>query len=534
MVLMLSLTVVVGSAGVAVAQESPSDSTNTDGEETDTSDSDSEDSSSSSDGDSSSEPESTAKKIELNVSQQSYIESSVKSAEKQGRMVYEVQGPQVTLATPNLDRSNVVDYGVKGDTGSLIWNEKDQVYRLDFNSTDGSYTVYWVVEKEVETSSSDGTQDGENQTTTTTVTERYEAVVVASNTSYAHIPQSELESTREKADKWESFKNRASEYIPSRAAQNMEDVVDLSIATLAFAAEPLSALTGGYTATWIQLILTPGGNLVGVTIIAVIVVFAGGAIKYGNVRAARDQYRKKLDDVKAEIDREKRNRASIMKSLHEVYHHGNIAEIAIEAFGAKNLGDAYDSYRDIVNEGEVLADRIQTMVSDGYDVVRRNGDIQMTDDPQDSDDVLAVKDLDEDDLEQLAYDEEVEQYRMQDADVDIESVKFNADIKEVAERLEYDVLDAKDRDQFNEMLVELLAQKRKHDSTDSEGRIRPIRELVEVLMRIPKEADRYGYPAAEYELQHWMALLDTESTSEDAQELLNRVEQSDINGGDRE
>lgn len=456
------------------------------------------------------------KSANINVKQQPYINKSVTEQEKDDSVIYQVQGPQVTIVTLDIDSESVVDYGVKGDTGSFVYSDKTKAYTLDFEGTDGSYTVYWDVEKEVEKESSDG------ETTTEVVTETHEAVIVASNTSYTHLPESELEALEDKASKWENFESQASVYM-----DDMDQAVEYAITAIAFVNAPLSALSGGFTATWISMIFEPGGNLALLSIIGVVALFAGGAIKYGNMRASRDQYRQKLDEVKSYIDEDKRHRMANMVSMHEVVKHGNKAEKMINAFGAKFLGDAYDSYRNTVNEAEILADRIQVMVSDSYELVRDNGvSIIPESDVEDSSNVISVEDLDEEDFKTLAKDEHVKDYRLHEADVDLESVEWNIDIQKLAKDFEYDTLTPGDRDEFNEMLVELMGQVVQHDMTDSEGNIRPIREVFETLAKIPQEADRYGYPSAEYELQHYLALMNNESTSEEAEKLLKRVEQS--------
>lgn len=407
------------------------------------------------------------------VSQEHYIDGSVNNPEEG---IYEASGPRVYIHTSTWNHSDVVDYGVRGENGSVLYDKLNDryVFSTDVKAT---YTIYWDVEK--------------NGSVT-----RYETTVYVDKPNWEHNTAGALAEQEAKADKWDSWKQK----VESNTRFDVEEGNELAIAFLVFATNPLNYLTGGYFATWIILYKTPGGLLVLITIFGVLAAFGWGRIKYGNIRAARDDAQQSLKELRqAEV---KQNHRKVMQliPLTDVFSNDNVAEYVGEALGADNLYDAWSSYLQIVNHAQIYADRLADMADNGFAVTADKN--KVVKEMECDEDTVPIDTLDESEIANLVGDEAVESYNLT-ASASQGTLSINIDT--LVEEMEI-WAEGYDREQFANWMTQLLESVHKHNYTDSGGKINPVREFIERMMGVAKEAERYDSDHARLHYEHWMAV----------------------------
>jgi len=440
--------------------------------------------------------ESTGNKLaDVYVKQEHYISDSVKNPEEG---VYEASGPRVYLYSSSWNHSNVVDFGVNGDNGSIEYDKLNDryVFSTDVKAT---YNLYWDVEK--------------NGSVT-----RYETTVYVDKPNWEYNTAGSLSELRNKSDKWDSWKNR----VESNTRFSVEEGNELAIAALVFASNPLNYLTGGYFATWIILWKTPGGLLALITIFLVLSAFNWGRIKYANVRAARDDAQQNLKELReAEV---KQNHRKVMQliPLTDVFANDNVAEYVGEALDAENLYDAWSSYLQIINHAQIYADRLADMADNGYAVTADKS--KVVKELEYDGDVISISELDEEDIANLVGDEAVENYNLTGSasqgtlSIDIDTLIDEMDIW----------AEGYDREQFANWMTQLLEAVHKHNYTDERGQISPPRAFIERMMGIVKGAEKYDSDHARLHYEHWMAVAKRYDSVQYGNDLIEQTQRGNF------
>ena len=472
---------------------------------------------------------------ELFIEQESYIDSPVDVTEEDGERVYHAAGAEVDIAPRNFDADDVIDAGVRGEVGRLSYDEDTTRWTLDPEETDGTYKVWFLVREEVEVEVEKTVVDeetGEERTVTETETRevenQYEAVIDLDQTAVTVVDKDEHADMKEDANRWQEWERGVERLFGSDV--DVEQKTEAAFGFLVFLASPLAYLTGGYTSTWIMMLTTPGGLMVGATIALFVLALMWGYFKYGNMRAARDAARARLDEVMQEIEQETINRSMALMTLHSVFSDENTAEVMAESIGSTNLKDAWDTYKgQIVTHGEVLADRLACMAADGYVAVEGEDGLRVVKEENATGDVTELTELDEEDMLEIQNDDAVERYSLPDSDVTPASL--NIDIDTLNERLGEQPTSVREKEEQAERLLELVTHVRKHEHTDYDGRVLPVREMLETMMQLTREAEKYNGPMSRYHMEQLLYLLNNHSVSEEAQALIEETRAGNIGEG---
>ncbi|QZP37085.1 hypothetical protein [Halobaculum magnesiiphilum] len=225
---------------------------------------------------------------ELAISQPHYVDGEIQTSSANGTSVYQAGAVPLSIVPQNFAADNVVDYGIETDGGNAELTYDEAMDRfVSTADADGTYAVYWSVEREVAVENESG-----NGSRIETRRERYTSKIRLSGlTDMVHQPAGDLEATREQADKWSEWNatvNDARETIgngllvqiglasPPTTQETLQGMVN---AYLTFKA-PLHMLTGNYTQILTLITFTFGGWLfVATVILPLIVVIAGLAYR---------------------------------------------------------------------------------------------------------------------------------------------------------------------------------------------------------------------------------------------------------------
>lgn len=458
---------------------------------------------------------SDTKNADLFVEPEPYISEPVDSSTQNGTRIYESFGPRYEITPNNFQSDNVVRSGVRGDTGSLTYDRATNKYIFE-TDTDGTYNVYWDVNRTVTTQQQRGNTTV-NVTQTTQV--RYEAVLSVEDTSYTHVPTDEYDETSSDAQNWTALENSIQSVYGEDV--NIENKVRIAVAYLTFLADPLSALTGGYIAALLTAVTEPGGILFQLTVIGTITLTVGSYIIYANRRARTDRIRRELDEQEATIEDEQRKKSASLVTPYDFIHDDNAADVVSEDLGS-NLQDAWDTFRnDVYNPTELLVDRLGLMAAEGYVAVEDDDGLHVVTEDEADGKTIELTDINAEQAYQLRKDETVVKFPAHQTEASPEDL--TVDMSVLTDRISDDKHDAEDKERYAEWMVQLASQYRQHDITNTDGETRPIRLFLERLLRLSLEAEKYDLPESRYYTEQLLYLLDDYSVTDDARDIVNEV-----------
>lgn len=265
---------------------------------------------------------------QLDIEQPAWVEEPVRTQTTSNGSVYIVKGNQFEISTLNIDAENVVRAGVRENQGQLSYDARDDEYVFSPGGVNGTYTLYWVVEREVSDSTvGNATRNGTAGNATAgspgggTVTVTYTAQVRVEHASFAHEPVATDNQEEQKAGYWTEV-HRMISGIPG-----VEDTPEAVISTLRdtakpwikFVNSPFAEIGGTFTAIASILIFKPGGWVVAAIIGVPLLLLIGAALHYRqqareDLPVAEDVERKE-QEIWARIRRRQLKNADFVKDI---------------------------------------------------------------------------------------------------------------------------------------------------------------------------------------------------------------------------
>lgn len=176
---------------------------------------------------------------DLRVTQPGYVDSPVDTDSENGTIVYQASGEELLLTLENDRAGTITNYGVEEAEASMVKRGDTYVFTPDAS---GTYSVWWT--------------DDSGST--------YRAYVQIDTAGYVHLPKEEHEAQQAKADAWGEFVtmlDRAGIVDGDESIEHLLTVADEAVQWYQFYLSPFSALTGGFIAILTILISEPGGWL---------------------------------------------------------------------------------------------------------------------------------------------------------------------------------------------------------------------------------------------------------------------------------
>lgn len=229
---------------------------------------------------------------QLDVEQPAWVSDPVRTMDAQNGSVYVVKGNEFEISVLNVDRENVVRSGVRESTGRLTYDSRDDEYVFSPRSTNGTFTLYWVVEREVPSPGNETAGNATGNATTAgdsvTVTRTYTAQVRVEHADFTHEPAAQDAAEERKAGYWDRVQSMIGGIpgVESSADTVLKTIEDTAVPWIRFTYNPTSQIGGTLVALVSILIMRPGGWLWLSIWLGATLVVVGGALKYR--QSARD------------------------------------------------------------------------------------------------------------------------------------------------------------------------------------------------------------------------------------------------------
>lgn len=310
---------------------------------------------------------------QLAVSQPDYVEGDVQRSSANGTVVYTINHRTAELKPKNFASADVVGFGVATEAGQLTYNEAFDTYEFDAGNNTGTFRVYWEVERPASASATSPT----NETNATNasggmIRERYEAVIrVTDATEYAHLKGGTVDSRSSAAANWSSFAGAVREIYGPDA--DVERRTQQAIDLLRLQADPLAALSGSYTSTWLILLGLGGvgGPLVLITIGIWHLWTRRGDIKFRNREESLKADAADLDDRLRDLQHDERARVLQNKDWQDIIPDDQVARAMRDTLG-ETVFDGVVRLQETLLPRNLIRDRLYAMHHAGYvGVVRR-------------------------------------------------------------------------------------------------------------------------------------------------------------------
>lgn len=437
---------------------------------------------------------------DIYVEQPRWVGSSVDESTVDGVQTFTVKGATQEIALQNVGSDAVVRAGVREDSATLRYDKGIDRWVLDTQGQAGTYRVFWVVRQ----------GDGTPQTV--------QANIKVTQAQFEHLPPSRLESLRQKAELWDWTRDKLAEYgIVSRDVSNeqlKEAITDAAI-WYGFYLNPLSALTGQFFTLAIMLAKWPAGWIIFAVLFAIYFVRDRKKTKenrrlkrqfadIGNVEAAEREAwereikrflsRKEFQDLGlTDADAQAIREHFDVTNPRQFYD--RLRSAFDEYYWVRLILSAYDQldYRLVYSDdGPELVPPDETVAADGGSV-RLAADEALAEADREVLDGLDWAELDpnvlwHEDVDGSALDLPVG--NGPDAEGDLVDA-FDVAIGEDGDQ--YHVIER--REEFVEIMLEIIEHIAASEHCDEEGRIRPEADLLDFLYTFTETgAEKYRLP----------------------------------------
>lgn len=490
---------------------------------------------------------------DLAIEQPTYITEDIHVEQSDGTPTYVVQSQSVRVKPTNFNTEDVVGFGVDTDVGRLSYDEAFDRFTFDAGGNKGTFTLYWEVVEEREIAVE------ANNTTTTEVREvrtRYEARLrVASNESYAHLPESRLEEIREDADIGEAVRTAIRDIVGGDADVEQQTQVALNLLRLRH--NPLEALAGGYFGFWIYLVLGGVGALLGtLTLLGFHFGIRWTDIKYRRHHESLKASELEIDEKLTEMELEERLRKIAKLDWNDLY----------DDYAARKMREWAETPKDAImklvalGRDETLLDYyVRAMGHCDYQGAVRYGDARTdggadTDDnpeiveawlvppdgdvPDEADETVALdkdEDPDEDDGRYEAFlaavdrqDPELRDFDLRTADFTPGDIAVEADpldIEDLMSEVGARQLEWEHPEEWGRLFLEFVEFVYQHDFTDDQGAPQQVDLMMNELLDVfDLLSDRFELPWFKFESQAIARALDEHDPVTQAEDLVDDVE----------
>lgn len=310
---------------------------------------------------------STSQQADLAVQQPEYVDEDVTVSSENGSRVYHVHAGRVEIAPRNFQAEDVVAYGVETAGGRLTYDEEFEEFVFEANQT-GTYTLYWTTENQVTVNNSSG-----NGTHLETRQYRYETRVrVDGDLNLVHLPADSITEMRENSENWEEFNATVNDLrnrgmlvsLGLKDLPSTEETIQAMITAYLTFRDPLSVLTGNFTAAAIIIGTSVGGILFGLTLIAPFLVTVAFLYRKYNTKESIEAQEGRLSKRLAEFEQEKLEQAIANKDFNDIWRDDHIAD-AMRHEGDNPL-QAWTNWASKLRDRFVVHSRLQAMSQCGY------------------------------------------------------------------------------------------------------------------------------------------------------------------------
>ena len=481
----------------------------------------------------------TTEKAQVTVSQPRWVSSPVKTVEEGDKTVYVVNGNYQELQLNGVKHSQVTQFGMAGETGALTYDDEAGVYVLDAEQTSGTYQLFWVANVE------QNVKEG-NKTVTKVKTQRYVAHVRVDSAAISHVDTDQYHQLQDDAGNWTEWKGAVTNVAGENADVKQESQSGLN--WIKFTNDPLGYVTGNFFGIMLALVTTPQGITIVVGILSINLPALVWLYRYKNKREALDPEEADIDAKLDQYDVERMNQSLAGTPLSEVYANPETVAKLRDAFDSDSLLDALAGYQSMFLRFRLVRDRLSTMGGAGYRAaVNRLDDgeiddayvLEPDDEPDDLEDGYEVEELTGDPGVELARalkdDPVVDEVQLHTLDAestaDLEIERF--ELEEMLKLMDDEMpRDAATQKKWGKWFLEMTEHVRKHPSTDNEGRLKPMRLVVNDLLKLQWWASDYeGVPLMRWNSEMLLSQLDATDVEDSVNELVNKTQSGDFAGG---
>lgn len=470
---------------------------------------------------------------QLIIRQPDWVNNNVETTSVDGQRAYVVEGSPIRLKAENFNSSNVADFGVETDVGSMSYDEGFDEYVFDPEGNEGTFEVYWSVAE-----SRAVTQN--NTTSVRTVQVRYSALIrVKGGVNVSHVPRHELEARQNATALGELMQDAIDDIRNDNLPLVRNSGTDLQIAQSMVNlyvnfGNPLRALTGNYTDIALILVTSLGGLL---WVLQYLGLFAwmvrslrGKLNRYNIIESEEGQ----LSDRIVEADEKERKQILQNIDWYDIFENDHVAYAFKEVFGET----PHDGYQRLVNKlilPEVwMKERLLAMGNAGWKYVPAVGERKTYDllPPGDEDELsMPMKQaLENNDILNVIdwNDEDIRTFDLPSADIDtsaFDTTPTTMTLGELIDALDIQMSHFENEKIAGEYLREFIEFIKNHEYTDSEGRIDTSREMLNEFLKLSQLlGDRYGYPETHIISQSIERAIVDWNPSEDARTFVAEVE----------
>lgn len=204
-----------------------------------------------------------AEPADLNIIQPEYVGEDVETDMSGEDRIYRVTGPRHVITLSNVNHSDVTAYGISDGDGEFRYDQGLDAYVFE-PTGNGTSTLYWTA------SETEGN---------TTVTQRYEASIQASETEWVHRTGQEDAALREKAGKFDEIASEVEHVAPGVA---VDKAIGDALTYYRFFDSPFSTLFDDMRGVLLMMALRPGGWIIGGLFLGVSLLGVASGARYRN------------------------------------------------------------------------------------------------------------------------------------------------------------------------------------------------------------------------------------------------------------
>ncbi len=442
-------------------------------------------------------PTQTQATADLYIEQPRHISSSVDSVVEDSEITYTANGEVLEIEPQNFDPENVVKAAVREDSATLKFDKSIGRYILDTQGTAGTYKVIFRTRTE-------------GQITT------YRATIQVKQASFVHLAPRRVEEIHEKADQYDWVLSQfvSADLLAMDAdPERVEAVINDAVTWYRFYDNPLSGLSGQLVTFAIMLIKWPAGWVILGTVF-IVAFWRLGKTKKEN-RKLKRQFAdiENINESKREAQERELKRILSMQTFQDLGLTDTDAQAVKEHCDVDNPRQFLDKFRDYFapnrsvtlllsayeqlghavsvthHDGRVVEAELveQTAIPDGgvtADTIEGYSDIEGHINPSDANEEI-IEALDWGDLSpDVLWHDDVDTSQL-DMPVNNDAESAGTDLIEEfgvpigEDGTQYHIIER--REEFVEILVQIIEGIAASEFTDDEGRVRPDADLLDFL-----------------------------------------------------
>ncbi|WP_373190021.1 hypothetical protein [Halolamina sp.] len=444
-----------------------------------------------------SKPAQTEQQADLYVEQPRHVGSGVDRTVTESGVTYTVNGQVLELEPRNFDPENVIRGSVREDAATLKFDKSIGRYILDTQGTAGTYQVMFRTR-------------ADGQITT------YRATIKVQQASYAHVAPTKLDALEDHAEQYDWV---VSQFVDAGllqedvGADRVEAVIEDAVTWYTFYDNPLSGLSGQFLSFAIMLLKWPAGWVILGTIF-IVAFWRLGKTKKEN-RKLKRQFAdiENINESKREAQERELKRILSMQTFQDLGLTDTDAQAVKEHCDVDNPRQFLDKFRDYFapSRSVVLLLSAYEQLGHAVSVTRRDGRVveaELVEQAAVPDGGVAAdsagsspgmgghirpSDADQEIIDALDWDELSPDVLWHD---DVDASTLDMPVNNDAESEGTDLVEefgipigedgtqyhiVERREEFVDILVQIIEGIAASEFTDEEGRVRPDADLLDFL-----------------------------------------------------